>query len=381
MSVGTANIAGTAVGMNVLTTFRQTNGQSAVLVNSPTLTGAFSLAGTTPVSPSAFSINATNGATIQPIVNGATTTPGGPTTGEAGAGGTLPAACPAAPCLSSTPQLPAGTPVSQFPYISTFGTTGGAFGIGFAPANYSSGGVPFSLTPYTVPVFGATLYTPWGGPPAYDPNGSGKGTRDGTFNSGLLGVAEGISVFRGVTLTGGAVTLSVAVPTVATPFVATATDAAPVVLPTAATPTVAFDGTGQATVSYVLPAGVVGAYVQVQNTGIIDTGSGQVSQCGATSYYTFWVTASGSSTVTNAMAPVGKKKAFCGSADNATAAGDSVSGAPYTGDNVRAWLTGFDYNHYAITYNGSVTSTYPQKPALPATADVTISARGSFQAP
>jgi hypothetical protein len=47
-AVGTANIYGTATGLNVVSTYRQTNGKSAVLVNTPTITGPAALTFTVP---------------------------------------------------------------------------------------------------------------------------------------------------------------------------------------------------------------------------------------------------------------------------------------------------------------------------------------------
>src|SRR5579864_966965 len=40
-SVGTANIYGTSVGLNIVSTFRQTNGRTATGVNTPSITGPF----------------------------------------------------------------------------------------------------------------------------------------------------------------------------------------------------------------------------------------------------------------------------------------------------------------------------------------------------
>ncbi len=51
----------------------------------------------------------------------------------------------------------------------------------------------------------------------------------------------------------------------------------------------------------------------------------------------------------------------------------SSGGSATTGDPVQAVLIGFDYDHNALQYNGTTGQAYPQAPALPGRADVTIS--------
>jgi hypothetical protein len=352
-AVGTANIGGLSTGMNVLVTMRQPNGQSAVLVSTPALSGPFTLPAPTAANSS-----------------GATVTTG-PSGNETGSLTPLPVGCPAAPCIAGIPQQTPGTPVSSYPYISTFGTSGGTFGIGFAPANYTSSGVANSTTPYRIPEYaipaGFSSITPWGGPPAYDPNGSGRGSRDGTFP--LVGVPLGISVFNGVTVGAGTYTLNVQIPSTGGVGTITATSTRPagVVLPTVAAPIITTAaGGGTITVTAApLPAGITNAYVQILNSGGGTCAAGTAS--GATAYYTFAVGAAGGAfTVNNTNAPL--------------PGGTNTSVAACTGDAIRAWVIGFDYNHYALTYNGLVGSTYPQTPALPASADISISPQTNFTA-
>ena len=364
-AVGTANIAGTP-GMNVVVTDRQPNGLSAVLLDTPTLTGPFTL----PAGPGTADGNGSTAKT-------------GPSLGEVN--GTL---C-GTPCITGTPQFtPGGTPA----FSSTFGTSGGAFGLAFAPANSNPNGGGASIyQPYQVPLYGAKLFTPWGGPPAYDPAGDGKGTRDGTFADttvGILGVSLGLDIFKGVAVGTGAYNLSLNIPFTSGSQTVASAFALGAVTPIAGLPVITgitFDGTGQATVAYTLPAGVVGAYVEIIDNGpSVCNAAGDTNFYGAqttgnpgtspfpTTYYTFWVTASGTVTVTNANAPGPRGTtlpAICTLAQNSGA--KAASPNP---DTLTAYVIGFDYDHYSITYNKPVNTNYPQKPALPASADVVVSA-------
>jgi len=357
-AVGTANLFGTTTGMNVVALFRQTSGFSAVLLNTPTLTGPFTI--TTP-------------ANNTPDANGATFA-AGPSPSEAGVHGALAIpSCgaslpPAGGCITGTPQQLSGTPVTSFPYLTTFGITGGVFGTAFAPGNYANG-TPIAgsagYRPYKIPLYDqadANAFAPWGGPPAFDPTGDGKGTRDGTFDARLLGVNMGTVPFAGVTPRAGTYNLNVIVPTSNStiPFAATFALPAPRTLPVITPPTVSFDGTGQIKVAYTLPAGVVQAYVEVLDPKYC--GGGPV-------YYTFEVTASGTSTVTNQNAP---------GAPGTTAPAACRAKDPGGPDSVTASVIGFDYDAYSLSNNKPLQSTYPQSPPLPASADVSISA---FSAP
>lgn len=366
-SVGTANIAGTSTGMNVVVTNRQGNGDSGVLLDTPKLSGAFAL----PASVS-DSFAATGTANT------------GPSAGE-----TSGSIC-GAPCIVGSPQVTVGSPPA---FSTTFGTRGGVFGLGFAPANSDPTNAANIYVPYQVPLYGAKLFTPWGGPPAFDPTKDGKGTRDGTFadaTRGILGVALGLSVFKGVTVNPGAYALSLAIPTTGSTGIVSSAFTLGAVTPIAGVPTVTsitFDGTGQATVAYTLPPGVTGAFVEVIDNGpSLCNAAGNLNlygpatsgNPGATavtkvSYYTFWVTASGTVTVLNANSPGppgSKFPAFCTSTQNA--ASPLASGAP-VGDSATAYVIGFDYDHYSLTYNKPLGSTYAQRPTLPAQADLTIS--------
>ena len=169
LAVGTANLAGTAVGLNVATTYRQTSGavgDSGTLVNDPTFTGPFVLPATAGT-PDAFHATITTG-------------PG-------------PAEISTA-TMTSTSQV--GT------NATSFGADGGVFGLGIEPFNYSESGVPDNIAPYVVPLYDTVTsdpnqFLPWGGPPAFDPNHNGQGVRDTNgYPSGTLGISEGLDVFE-----------------------------------------------------------------------------------------------------------------------------------------------------------------------------------------
>jgi hypothetical protein len=379
-AVGTANIGGTATGMNVLAMLRQSNGLSSVLVSTPKLTGP-------------FVFNVAGQANPDGVYDASSTADLGPSTAEV-----------AGNYIGGSPQSVASAATASTPY-TTFGTAGGLFGNGFAPANYTANGVPFSFNPYQEPLYAGTgnqaTITPWGGPPAYDPLGNGTGTLNATGTSQFCesgvslsgctrypGIPLGLNVFQGVTAGAGAYALAVQIPTGGTgSTTVSATDtAAPVLLPTIAAPTVAFTNDAKkgadAAISYVLPAGVVGAYVQVADFGPANpdypTVAGQapfLGDCngGSTVYYTFWVTASGTSTITSAYGPnAGTGPAICNAAYYAAAGTTSPSSmAPLPTDTLQIQIIGFDYNQYALQYSSGTTQV--QTPKIPATADITMS--------
>ena len=147
---------------------------------------------------------------------------------------------------------------------TTFGTSGGAFGLGLEPFNYTEGGVPFTDVPYAVPVYDALSssgdpdqFIPWGGPPAFDPSGDKLGVRDGqTYAPGVLGVSEGLDVFEGVTPATGTYSLSVLVPASSGNVTQTANASlsSSTLLPAIAPATATLDGSGGGMLAYTLPA-------------------------------------------------------------------------------------------------------------------------------
>jgi hypothetical protein len=351
-AVGTANVAGTP-GLNVVATYRQANGASAVLVNTPKLTGPFTL-------PAASAPGDFYGGGAAGLFNQGdpqATADSGPSADEV-----------ANRYIGGTAQTAASNPNQGIP--TTLGSSGGVFGNGFFPGNYTSSGNPYSYNPYYQPFYSGnadtpdTAFLPVGGPPVFDPNRNGGGTQDGSFSTPIKGISLGLSVFAGVTPGAGQYGLQVTIPTAGFPVVtAAAALSGTALLPAAAAPVVALNADGSGTVTYTLPAGVVGAYVQLVDLNYCNGGSPVP--------YTFWVTSSGSQAIPNTLGPHGKSggPAFCSAAMNNTSSGGTVT----TGDPVQAVLIGFDYDHNALQYNGTTGQAYPQAPALPARADVTIS--------
>ncbi len=171
LAMGTANIAGTP-GLNTLVTFRQNNGVSGTLLNTPTLTG-----------PPGFVVPAT-----------ATSAGTDKSTNH----------------ISGSPQVPPGTKA----IATTFGTAGGAFSYGFAPDNSTTfGSASFGL--YALPLYAevapvATANQPYiGGPPAYPQ------VRNGLYPAGFVGFTEGFTDFVAPAVA-GTYTLSLLIPNAGT---------------------------------------------------------------------------------------------------------------------------------------------------------------------
>ena len=185
----------------------------------------------------------------------------------------------------------------------------------------------------------------------FDPNNDGGGVLDGKNAPGvnIRGISLGLAVFTGVTPVNGTYNLAVTLPAAGAPVVtaAPATLAhADTRLPTAAAPDLTLKADNLNQVTYVVPPGLTGAFVEV-----IDT-----SFCGGglPAAYTFWVTTPGPGAQT-----VPSGLGFC------------------AGDPVQTVLIGYNYNAYALQCNGATGQTYPQAPTLPAgDADVTISPLG-----
>ncbi len=378
LAVGTANIAGqTGLGLNVVPLYRQKDGASAVLVDTPKLTGPFKL----PTVPGSL------GTGGQYDVNSTAAT--GPSLAEI-----------AGKFIEGSPQ--SGQIGIPSKVNSTFGTSGGVFGNGFAPGNYGTSGLPASFTPYYQPFYSGTnasgtsnTFIPTASAPAFDPAGNGHGPTGPNFPDN--GLSLGLNVFQGVTPGAGGYTLQVSIQTTGntltpTPAYATITNPAftlPIATTGGAAPAVTFNGDGSIKVTNVAVASpVVGAYVEVIDTGSIDTSTNTTSNptkspaptagCNGAStstpiYYTAWVTATGAVTIPNANAPYGQTTAVCTAAQNAAVLNSSTDADVYTGDNIQVIVIGFDYNEYSLQYHGKTGATYPQAPTLPAQADSSIS--------
>jgi hypothetical protein len=209
-AVGTANLYGLAPpSLNVVSTLRQPNGHSAYGVDTPAITGPFVFN----VAP-----EPANGVLADPYTT-LVTAPPGPSLAEANGatpsiGGTPQTVHPGTPFCDGIGSLPPGftsCPAGISPNASTFGQSGGVFAMGIAAYNtVASTGQSYSYAPYAQPMYetaGHFQFVDWGGPPAFDPDGNGMGTRDGLIVTGVdsfgdpyfLGVGEGISIFEGAT--------------------------------------------------------------------------------------------------------------------------------------------------------------------------------------
>ena len=426
-AVGTANLYGASSGLNVVATFRQTDGRSATGVNTPTITGPFAV--TAAAVPSGGVANADPYTTAitgaqNPVPDNVVP---GPSLLEKNAGSSS--------TISGTPQtVTAGTPdcdgvgvAAPFvpcpggiaPNTTTFGQSGGVFAMGLAPYDHAAPtGQAYSYQPYAQPFYDSTgaphlSFVPWGGPPAFDPNGTHLGERDGVGSINgvdsfgapyFLGVAEGITVFDNVAVKAGAYALNVAIATVGnggavstTNVSKSATLSSLALLPTITTPVVTPDanGDGGATFTTTLPPGITEAYVQIVDYGPLggpnnpaNARSGNVSNCQgprgtafAPVYYTFHVTSAITSYVlppaigpntatTGGTGSITPSPSLCTAAQNSAASGGSAPADDYV---VQA--IGFDYPIYQAAL-GLTQATTPQNPPIAnagGQADITIS--------
>ena len=310
--VGTGNFQGTTV-LNTVVTFRQPNGLSATLYNTPTITG-----------PAGFVVPATAGATNTD-------------TGTNHISGTQP------------------TQPGTVAVVTTFGQTGGAFAYGFAPANSTTAGTAnythtsttssqvagVSVTnSYTQPIWNATTSKlPFIlGPPAvpdFHPLTSG-------FPASFAGYDSGFVMFAATPVVGTyAFNLTVPANTIGTfaaVFNTTATLTSAVPLPPMPGPIVGGGGGAAITVTVgPAPAGVTSRVIYVADRAA-------------------------------AANPVGNQFfAF-----NAGVAGGTFTvpvTTVVTGDRFTAWQVGADFD----IVGGAAPANTSTAPALPAQTDVTVS--------
>src|ERR1700680_2722954 len=407
LAVGTANIFGTATGLNVVATLRQPSGTSAVGVNTPTITVPFAI-----TAPSVA--GGTLGA--DPYM---TLVAGGPSLLEktgvpVSIRGTPQSVAPGTPFCDGPGLCPGGIA----PNTTTFGESGGVFAMGLAPYNHGgTTGQSYSYQPYPQPLYnnsGHNNFIPWGGPPAFDPDNNGMGTRDGIIAAGtdsfgvpfFLGVGEGITVFDQVTPGTGSYTLTAQIaalgsngqPVVGNVAASATLSSAVFLLPSVSAPVVVPDGTGGATFTAALPAGVTQAYVQIidygPNAGPIHSPTVTAPNCQSSKgtkfapvYYTVEITASGTYSLGALHGPnialsgtsVTPSPSICTAGQN-TAAGTDV-----VGDNITVQMIGFDYPAYQAAFSLTQATT-PQAPPLAGTgpggqSDITISVAQEEDAP
>jgi hypothetical protein len=412
-AVGTANLYGSATpSLNVVSTLRQPNGHSAYGVDTPTITGPFVFN----VAP-----EPANGTLSDPYTT-LVTAPPGPSLAEANGAaaaiaGTPQTVAPGTPFCDGIGTLPPGfttCPGGISPDASTFGQSGGVFAMGIAPYNsVAATGQSYSYAPFAQPMYETAGHFPfvdWGGPPAFDPDGNGMGTRDGLIVTGVdsfgdpyfLGVGEGISIFEGATPSTGSYTLSVQL-AIAGPGgpsfltkTATANLGSLALLPVIAAPLVTPDGGGGATFSIdasSLPAGVTEALVQIidygpgagpnhpQPTGALTAPNcqGPKGTNFAPVYYTFEVTSNGANTLGQTNGPNtnlgGGVNNLQPSPSICTAAQNTAAGTGTVGDNITVQIIGFDYPAYEAAV-GLIGQTVPQTPTIVGSngqADITVS--------
>ncbi|MDP9025773.1 MAG: hypothetical protein M3N13_10415, partial [Candidatus Eremiobacteraeota bacterium] len=171
-AVGTANYQGLISGLNTVVSFRQANGSSGTLVNTPTITG-----------PAGFLVPNVKSAGVD--------------------GGTA--------SITGAPQSqqPGGNVTND-----TFGQAGGAFSYGFLPLNAGNNLItagigsflPFNQPFYAEPLPKGSKSIFLGGPPAY------TNVRTGTYPAGFLGFTQGFDIFAGTTLAAGTYGLSLTIP-------------------------------------------------------------------------------------------------------------------------------------------------------------------------
>ncbi len=416
--VGTANLYGAGTGLNVVSTMRQPSGMSATLVNTPVFYGPFSF--TAPAASPAGASGCCSADLYTTLYNN------GPSIPETHAapiniGSTSQGVHPGTPFCDGPGGI--ACPAGISPNTTTFGQSGGVFAMGIAPYNtVNTTGQSYSYSPYPQPIYAFTTvavptvhvpyqFTPWGGPPAFDPDNNGMGTRDGLIPLGadsfnfpyFLGVGEGITVFDGLTVRSGVYALNVQIAylgnnaqLITGTLSASANLSSLAVLPTITSPTVVPDASGGANVTVTLPGGVSQAYVQIIDygpaAGPIESGAGgslNSPNCQshkgtsfAPVYYTLEVTSSGTFALGALHGPnialngtsVTPSPSICTAAMNNTALSTNLA------DNFTVQMIGFDYPAYQAAQ--SLVSGGVQAPTIAGPSgqsDITISQPIEYQ--
>ena len=323
-------------GTNVVATFRQPNGDSATLVNTPSLTG-----------PAAWAVPAAPAQAPATGVDGGTNR------------------------ITASPQIPNGV-TSPAPVVDTLAQTGGVFSYGFAPDNVTASGA-IVTTSYSQPFWAPTTVTERsfkGGPPAYpqERNGlSGGGTAFIGFPLGFLtlftpSVAGTYNLNVNVTDDVGN----------STNFPASATLTSTAALPAFGPPTsVVQDGAGGMTVNFVAPAGVTETLVEINdlNWCAAYAAANGLTNVGSV-WYSVLVSGSGAkaAVLPANLGPTGSSASGC-----APVAGRSVQ----TGDTYAIYFLGADYPLFEAgpPQNTSLT---PTLTGAGGQSDITIYSRSAF---
>jgi len=394
-AVGTATLYGVqGAGLNVVTSFRQAGGKSAVLLDTPSITGPFTLPAAAPSGGG---------------VDGFATAPFGPSASEFAVGGELTGTTQALR-IGAVPCDAAPCPAGYTPNTTTFGQSGGVFANGLQPSNSTNNGVPYTYTPYAFPLFdgenaavlaveggtaGAFAITPWVGPPAYDPDGHGMGVRDGINNLGSIdGYIPGLTTFEGVTpaAVASTYTLSLSIGSIGSngqssysTVSTTASASGAINLPGITAPVLVEDGAGGGTFTVALPAGVTEALVLVSDYGPGGVPGAEAANCqgplspGAGAgpvNYTVEVPASGTVTLPDAIGPNLEAGAGAGKYEPSptlcTAAQNTAAlGAASPGDSYSVQIIGFDYPAYEA--NAIFGAEKPTITGATGQADITVS--------
>lgn len=357
-SIGTANIYGDqpggVAGINVAATYRQGKGQlapgdSAVAVSGPTLT-----------IPNTF----TAPASANGDASGSTIAFGPASTEE------------------DTSSISYSAQTLGSPTLSSFGTSGGVFGLGIEPFNINSeSGQPFSYTPYALPLFdpnsgndlavngAGSSIIPSGFPPAFPSTGV----------SPAQGYSMGLDVLANTAPAAGTYSLNVAVPVKPVFNVSkSATLGSTALLPgfVQGTPSLDSNDDGGATIPVTLPAGVTEAYVQIYDVGPTTGTSCNGSAPGAgAAAYTIFVNASGNATLAGNLGP-GGKPSICTVNLNTAANGTATSSDQFVIE-----LIGFDYPAYEASYPNSNGNPSPTIAGANGQSDITISTAFTYYYP
>lgn len=290
VAVGVATFPDGSHGLNVVSTFRQPNGLSATLVNTPSITGPFTVSAPAGTScpGSSFIAGLTGRAYLAGFAQlDGSFVPAGAAGADAGKN-----------VISGSPQTPPGNAVP----CTSLGEGGGVFAYGITLQNATVDQTP-NVSPryfYPQPLFAPGLQSPIpyvGGPPTY-PN-----VRTGTYPAGFAGYTQGFLTFAIGAPPVGTYTLNVSVPAAnaaSASFSATGAIASPGGLPAfAAAPTVTEDanGDGGLSVAFTAPPGVTESVVDIVDIGP-QSGSGAPPNGAAPLYYTLVARGAGPQVVT-----------------------------------------------------------------------------------
>lgn len=329
LAIGTAKLADGTVGLNVVATFRQPNGRSATLVNTPSIAG-----------PPGFIV---------------------PNTGSQGGNGNGGSGSDAGTSsITAQPQV-FPTPSGQ----DTFGSTGGVFASGLAPLNNNTNSknayYPGNSSGPTQPSWGLPFYSMMTEPYIIGPPGV-PFFNDGTAPSNFAGYMSGFTPFETAPVA-GTYGLTIAVTTVnagSPTFSASATLTNLGPLPGLPAPTFTEDGKGGGTASVTVPSDprIVETLIYV-----VDTAAANKKGL----YYTS-PPLPGTGTLSFVLPPNLGPCAVFVSGCQTTNPGTSIT----TGDTYSVYAASFDYPQFEAEPPANVTQT-PAIVGAGGQADVTLS--------